>query len=150
VEVIFKNYPLGKKCNPDLSRDMHPDACEAAVAVQCAGRQGQYWAMHDKVFATAAEGESIGTRALKKFAEGLSLDANAFAACLTADDAWAEVREQVADGKAVGISGTPSFFVNGVAMPSPHPAFVEAAIRRELLGKGVTDLPADQDGVFGN
>ena len=68
----------------------------------------------------------------------------------TDDTAWNEVREQVADGKAAGISGTPSFFVNGVQMPSPHPAFVEAAVRRELIAKGVTDLPPDQDGVFGN
>ncbi|MCO4772668.1 MAG: thioredoxin domain-containing protein [Deltaproteobacteria bacterium] len=150
VEVVFKNYPLGKKCNADLSRDMHPDACEAAVAVQCAGRQGSYWEMHDIVFATAAEGESIGTRRLKKIAEKLNLDKNQFGACLTDDTAWNEVREQVADGKAAGISGTPSFFVNGVQMPSPHPAFVEAAVRRELIAKGVTDLPPDQDGVFGN
>lgn len=150
VEVVFKNYPLGKKCNSELSRDIHPDACQAAVAVQCAGRQGQYWPMHDKVFATALDGESIGTRALKKFAGKMGIDKNEFAACLTADDAWEEVREQVADGKAAGITGTPSFFVNGVQMPSPHPAFVEAAIRRELLGLGVTDLPTDQDGVFGN
>jgi len=150
VELVFKNYPLGKKCNPELARDIHPDACEAAVAVQCAGQQGNYWPMHDLVFQTAAEGDSVGTRALKKMASKIGLDTNTFAACLTDDAAWQEVREQVADGKAAGIQGTPSFFVNGVQMPSPHPAFVEAAVRKELLAKGVTELPPDQDGVFGN
>ena len=150
VELVFKNYPLGKKCNPELSRDMHPDACDAAVAIQCAGRQGDAFGMHDAVFATAASGESIKTKALKRIAGELDLDTNQFAACLTSDDAWEEVRLQVGDGRKAGITGTPSFFVNGVQMPSPHPAFVEAAVRRELLNAGITDLPADQDGVFGN
>ncbi len=150
VELVFKNYPLGKKCNEQMSRDMHPDACEAAVATQCAGRQGRYWEMHDIVFMKARNGESVGTRQLKKYAKTVGLDANEFAACLTDDSAWQEVRLQVADGRKAEISGTPAFFVNGVQMPSPHPAFVEASVRRELIALGVTDLPPDEDGVFGN
>lgn len=150
VELVFKNYPLGKKCNEAMTRDMHPDACGAAVAVQCAGRQGQYWEMHDLVFMKARNGDSVNTRNLKKFAATVGLDPNRFAACLTDDEAWEEVRIQVADGRKAEISGTPAFFVNGVQMPSPHPAFVEAAVRRELIGLGVTDLPPDEDGVFGD
>jgi hypothetical protein len=46
------------------------------------------------------------------------------------------------------LEGTPAFFVNGREMPSPHPAFVEAAIRKELKDRGITELPADPDGVF--
>jgi len=150
VELVFKNYPLGKKCNEQMSRDMHPNACGAAVATQCAGRQGQYWEMHDLVFMKARNGDSVGTRNLKKYAKTLGLEANEFAACLTDDSAWEEVRLQVGDGRAAEISGTPAFFVNGVQMPSPHPAFVEAAVRRELLAAGVTELPPDEDRVFGN
>lgn len=149
VELVFKNYPLGKKCNAAMSRDMHPDACGAAVAVQCAGRQGQYWEMHDKVFMKARNGDSVGTRNLKKFAKTLGLDANEFAACITDDEVWEEVRIQVADGRKAGISGTPAFFVNGRQMPSPHWLYVEASIRRELKALGVTDLPPDEDAIFG-
>ena len=150
VELVFKNYPLGKKCNEQMTRDMHPNACEAAVAVQCAGRQGQYWEMHDKVFVKARNGENVNARNLKKYGETLGLDANLLAACLTDDEVWEEVRLQVADGRNAEINGTPAFFVNGIQMPSPHPAFVEAAVRRELIAAGVTDLPPDEDGVFGN
>ncbi len=150
VELVFKNYPLGKKCNDEMTRDMHPDACGAAVAVQCAGRQGQYWEMHDTVFMKARNGDSVNTRNLKKYAATVGLDPNEFEACLTDDSAWEEVRLQVRDGRKAEISGTPAFFVNGVQMPSPHPTFVEAAIRRELLAQGITDLPVDEDRVFGN
>ena len=60
----------------------------------------------------------------------------------------AEVREQVAQGRNAGLSGTPTFFVNGKLLPSSHPLFVEAAIRWELTQLGEMQLPEDTDGVF--
>jgi len=145
VRFIFKNYPLGTDCNPGLGRDLHPDACEAAVAVQCARRQGKFWEMHDEVFNNQG---ALGTRKMRKIAAGLELDMSKFDPCLENPALMDEVRTQVLDGKAIGITGTPSFFVNNRTLPSPHPVLVEAALRRELKAMGITDLPEDADGIF--
>lgn len=145
IGLFFKNYPLGKACNEGLTRDIHPDACEAAVATQCAGRQGRFWPFHDLAFDNQ---KKLGTKVVVGVASELGLDLDAFRSCLEDETAWDEVRTQVAQGRNAGVRGTPSFFVNGRELPHAHPLFVEAAIRHELRELGATELPEDVDGLF--
>lgn len=145
VGFVFKNYPLGTDCNDNLKRNVHPDSCEAAIGVQCAKRQGAFWPFHDSTFDNQG---ALGRSKLLSIAGQLSLDVDAFEECLEKDSLLAEVREQVAQGRNAGLSGTPTFFVNGKLLPSSHPLFVEAAIRWELTQLGEMQLPEDTDGVF--
>jgi len=145
VGLFFKNYPLGKACNEGITRDIHPDACEAAVATQCAGRQGRFWPFHDLAFDNQ---KALGTKAVVRIAGEVGLEVESFRTCLEDEGVWDEVRTQVAQGRGIGVRGTPSFFVNGRALPHAHPLFVEAAIRHELSTQGVTELPEDPDGLF--
>jgi len=145
VGFVFKNYPLGTSCNENLKRDVHPDACEAAVGVQCAKRQAAFWLFHDVTF--DHQGDLGGDRLLS-IANQLKLDRNTFAQCLENEAVWEEVRTQVEQGRAAGLNGTPTFFVNGKQLPSAHPLFVEAAIRYELSERGAVSLPEDPDGIF--
>jgi protein-disulfide isomerase/uncharacterized membrane protein len=149
VHFVFKHYPLGKACNDMMSRDMHPEACQAAVATQCARRQGAFWPFHDQTFDSQG---SLSKKKLEKIADGLKLDRSAFDACLTSDAAWDEVRAQVAAGRALGLQGTPAVYVNGKELPSLHPLAIETALRQELLNQGVdaASLPANEHGFLPN
>lgn len=146
VRFVFKHYPLGQKCNAALQRDLHPNACEAAVAVQCGGRVGKFWETHHAVFDKQGD---LGRSTLLGIGRDLGFDPSQFEACLDDESAWEEVRQSVQIGRRLGLQGTPAFFVNGKELPSPHPLLVEAAVRAELKAAGVTDLPADPGGFFG-
>jgi len=149
VHFVFKHYPLGKACNDQMARDMHPEACQAAVATQCARRQGAFWPFHDQTFDSQS---SLSKKKLEKIADGLKLDRSAFDACLASDAAWDEVRAQVAAGRALGLQGTPAVYVNGKELPSLHPLAIETALRQELLNQGVdaASLPANEHGFLPN
>ena len=145
VQFVFKHYPLGSACNAGLSRDIHPYSCEAAVGTQCARRQGLFWEFHDHAFDNQG---NLGTKTMLNIADELGLERSQFEDCLNRDTVWDEVRNQVAEGRELGITGTPSMYVNGKELDSPHPLIVEAALREELKARGVTDLPEDADDIF--
>lgn len=147
VRFTFKNYPLGQKCNQNMARDLHPDACAAAVAAQCAKRQAKFWEMHDLNFDNQG---SLGRKKLLQSAQSLGLDLPAFEECLDKESLWDEVKQQVRDGQSVGIQGTPTVFINGKELPSPHPLMIEAALRTEMKARGLGPLPVDADGLFGD
>ena len=94
----------------------HRNSMPAAVAVEAAAQQGQYEAMYQRMFETQSEwGESAedNSAVFRGFAEDLGLDMAAFDAAV-ADPATEErVRLDVADGTALGVRGTPTFFLDG-------------------------------------
>ncbi len=96
----------------DLPLDFHLRAFDAAVAAQCAGRQGSFWEYHDLIFAHLRYTPDD----FRRYAETLGLDRAAFDACL-ADPAVADgIREDVRLAGALGINATPSFVL---ARPRP-------------------------------
>lgn len=149
VHFVFKHYPLGKACNDQMSSDMHPEACRAAVATQCARRQGAFWPFHDQAFDSQSD---LSLAKLQSIADGLKLDRGVFDACLESDSAWSEVKQQVAEGRALGLQGTPAVYVNGKELPSVHPLAIETALRQELLAQGIsaTELPPNEHGILPN
>jgi protein-disulfide isomerase len=98
---VFKHLPL----------DIHPGALSAAVAAECAGDQGQFWEMHDLLFATisrwAAEGVDTDAE-LVVLAEEMGLDRSRFSSCFDGRDALERVLSDAGDASGV-ISSTPSF-----------------------------------------
>jgi protein-disulfide isomerase len=114
VRYVFKDYPLS---------GLHPRAPQAHAAARCAGDQGAYWGMHDRLFRDQSEwgsGSDPGT-VFEGFAADLGLEANSFQTCLesgTWDDA---VDGDVAEGASLGVRGTPTFFVNGYPLVGARP-----------------------------
>jgi protein-disulfide isomerase len=99
LAVIFKDFPL----------PMHHEAEKAAEASRCAGEQGKYWEYHDVLFYS----KQIELEALKEHARTLKLDADKFDACLENETEAAPVKKDLEEAKSLGLTGTPSFFVNG-------------------------------------
>jgi protein-disulfide isomerase len=94
----------------------HRNSVNAALAVEAAAQQGQYEAMYQRMYETQTEwGESAEDKSavFRGFADDLGLDMAAFDAAV-ADPATTErVRLDVADGEALGVGGTPTFFLDG-------------------------------------
>jgi len=100
VRLVFKHYPLS----------IHEHAELAAEASLAAHAQGAFWPYHDALYADQA---ALGRADLIARADGLGLDLGAFGAALDARTHAAAVAADVAQGDALGVSGTPALFVNG-------------------------------------
>jgi len=102
VRFAFKDFPLPN----------HPHAEKAAEAARCAGGQGKYWAFHDRMYAIPP-GDELSVPQLKAFARDEKLDTARFDQCLDSGKEAAAVQKDAAEGRGLGIAGTPGFFVNG-------------------------------------
>jgi len=108
VKLVFRDFPI---------KEIHPDATAAAMAAQCAADQGKYWEYHDRIFREQDKGTDDVVRFkaadLKKWGAAIRPDGAAFNACVDSARYQDEVAKDYADGIAVGIQGTPTFFING-------------------------------------
>jgi protein-disulfide isomerase len=120
VRLVFRDYPLS----------FHPMAKPAAVAASCANEQGKFWAYHDTIFQNQS---TLSDANLKVWAGQVGLDVAAFTACVGSGTREAEIDADIAAGTSFGVSGTPSFFINGklVVGAQPFSAF-KTAIDAEL------------------
>jgi protein-disulfide isomerase len=96
----------------------HARAPLAHAASRCAATVGQFWPYHDRLF---AEQPAFERPQLIKYAEDLGLDGDRFTACLDGDEARRRVEADIAEGRAIGIRGTPSFLINGVLLVGAMP-----------------------------
>ena len=108
VRIVFKHLPLG----------MHPKAPAAHAAAEAAHRQGSFWEMHDRIFANQSE---MGPDKYVEWATEIGLDVERF----KRDAADAAVKRKVdadaAEAAALGVTGTPGFFVNGRFLRGARP-----------------------------
>jgi protein-disulfide isomerase len=100
VRVVWKHMPLS----------FHPNAMPAALAAEAAREQGKFWEMHDKLFANQA---SLSDAAYEQFARDLGLDLQRFQAARAAPATRKRVEDDMAAAAAAGVTGTPTFIVNG-------------------------------------
>ena len=111
ARYVFHNYPFldGNGAGSSGESD------QAANAAMCANEQGKFWEMHSILYANW-NGENQGTfnnRRLQAFAETVGLDMDAFNACFDANKYEADIQADYELGQQMGVSGTPSVFVNG-------------------------------------
>ena len=96
----------------NLPLPFHKDARKAAQAAHCAGEQDKFWEMRELLFRNP---QKLNAENLPAHAETLSLDMNAFNACLQSDRHLAEIDQDAKDAKAVRLTGTPSFIIGKTA-----------------------------------
>ena len=100
VKIVFKDFPLPN----------HPEAPKAAEAAHCAGEQGKFWELHDRMFANQ---QALQLPALKEHATAVGLDMNAFNQCLDSGKHSPRVAANLKSGEALGVASTPTLYVNG-------------------------------------
>ena len=110
LKVSFRHYPISQVCNRYVEGERHVNACHAAAAAECAGRQGRFWDLQQQMFKNQ---EYLGKDDLRFMAEQVGLDMAAFEACM-GDPAVAQiVKDDVEAGAAANLSGTPAVFLKG-------------------------------------
>jgi Na+/H+ antiporter NhaA len=101
LRYVWRHLPLN---------DVHPQAQLAAEASEAAGLQGRFWDMHDQLISHQDE---LKIRQIVAHAEALDLDMEKFRAALHKRKGVGRIAEDVESADLSGVSGTPSFFING-------------------------------------
>ena len=124
VKWVFRDFPIAA---------LHPAAPKAHEAARCAAEQGKFWEYHDVLFERSPR---QAPEDLRQYAQELKLDGAAFAQCLDSGKHQASVGQDIQEGSRLGVTGTPTFFINGREMVGAQPltAF-EKIIDRELAAK---------------
>jgi protein-disulfide isomerase len=122
VRLVFRHFPLS----------FHQDAPKAAEASACAADQNKFWEFHDKLFSNQA---ALKVDDLKKAAADLGLDTARFNECLDSGKKAELVKKDQTAGEKAGVTGTPAFFINGIALSGAVPAEEFKAIIDSELSK---------------
>ncbi|HKY22058.1 MAG TPA: thioredoxin domain-containing protein [Vicinamibacterales bacterium] len=99
LRYVFRHLPL---------ENMHLNARKAAEAAECAGEQGKFWEMHDRLFANQ---KALSVADLGTYARAEQLNISDFEMCLNEGKMSAKVRDDLADAARVGLTGTPAFLI---------------------------------------
>ena len=103
VRFVYRDYPLS----------FHQNAEIASTGAECAEDQGKLWEMHVAMFANQRR---LGANDLVQTAGDLGLDVARFKTCLDSGEYKEEVQNDFLDGQKYGVTGTPTFFINGIMM----------------------------------
>ncbi len=128
IRYVYRDFP---SINPNVS---YP----ASLAANCAREQNMFWEYHDQLFANQNTLTQTGEVFMTQVASDLGLDMGAFSNCLTTQQYLDEVNDDFNAGVALGITGTPSFYINGQAHSGARPfEYFELIIQRELQKAGI-------------
>ncbi len=135
MRLVFKHYPLV---------ELHPAAPSGHRAALAAHEQGKFWEMHDRIFANQ---RGMTRQDLLGHAGALGLDMTKFMADLDGPRLQAVLDRDLAEGRKVGVEGTPTFFINGTPVVGSQPIDVfvkvidKAARRRHLPPRAQSAAP---------
>jgi protein-disulfide isomerase len=124
IKIVHKDFPID---------ELHPGARTAHIAARCANEQGRFWSYHDALYAHAAK---TAAKELQTYAKESSLELARFEQCLSADKYSSAVEKDIADGKQVGVTGTPAFYINGRLLVGAQPLENFVKIINEELAQG--------------
>jgi protein-disulfide isomerase len=120
LKVVYRDFP-----GPN-----HQQAQSAAEAAQCAAEQSRFWEYHDALFTRQAPETKWNFSAL---AEALGLHQSSFDACMKENRYREEVLKDLRDGLKLGVTSTPTFFINGRPLVGARPLADFQAIIDPLL-----------------
>ncbi|MFG1665268.1 Na+/H+ antiporter NhaA [Streptomyces sp. Y7] len=133
VRFVWRHLPLS---------DVHPEAELAAEASEAAARQGKFWEMHDLLLARQ---DALGGEDLLRYARELGLDVARFRDDMERGRGARRVAEDVDSADLSGVSGTPTFFING----RRHKGAYDAAALTQAVEQARRQVLATQAGVSG-
>lgn len=117
VKIIFRDYPI------------HEESLRLAMAGRCAGEQGLFWLMHDKLF----QNQGASGNQLIELAEQIGADTVKFSQCLNSDKYVAQIQKDYAEGEDLGVTGTPTWFINGYRVKGDIPYEMFIGVVEEML-----------------
>lgn len=120
VRLVYRQFPL---------TNIHPKAQKAAEASLCANDQGRFWEFYDALFNDQSR---LDVSSLKQQAQALRLNTTTFNSCLDSGKHAATILKDKEDAKKVGVTGTPTVFINGRLLAGRSYSEVQEVIEDEL------------------
>ena len=140
IKFIFRNFPL----------QMHDKAYDAAVAVEAAGIQGKFWAMQDQLFMnqqTWASPSANHKQLWSEYAQKIGLDVDRWQNDIIGMAAKNRVDQDMARGRALNVSSTPSIYINNQPVPYPEMnvmglrRIIDAELQKSSASQGTQTAP---------
>jgi protein-disulfide isomerase len=122
IRVVFRDFPLSQ----------HTRARPAAYAAFCAGEQGKFWPYHDKLFDNQ---QALSESDLTRYAQEVGLTMDQYQSCLASERPAKAVDAHEAAGRALGVQGTPSIFINGIKLIGLLPLPVMQSLVDHEIGR---------------
>jgi len=139
VSLSIKHFPMCIDCNDSLAgSNMHPNACWAARAAEAAGilrGNDGFWQMHEWLF---DRGGGFSHEELTAGLREMGYDPDAFVQVMTSDETLQRVKEDIAEGVALGLQYTPMAFINGQELRG---VFAPNAIPRAVAAVAAQNPP---------
>lgn len=136
IQFVYRDYPI-----------FGDASVLGAMSAECAGDQGKFWEYHNQIFDdhTSETPSDLTFETYQKWATDLGLDYEAWMVCMNDPATLDEIRNDALTGQEWGITGTPTFFVNGLKLVGAHPleTFI-TLIDRELLARGIQPPAASE------
>ena len=133
LRFVFRNFPL---------MNIHARASIAAQAAEAAAAQGKFWAMHDQLY---EHQKNLADTDLERLAIRVGLELYKFNADVGSERFVRRVNEDIASGRASGVRGTPTFFINGRRYEGEND-FDSLAAALEAAGENQPQMNADERG----
>ncbi len=125
AHMVFRHFPITAS---------HPNAWDAALYAEAAGKQDRFWEMHDYLFATQSLWSSLPDVAgeFDSYALELNLDLEKLHADIATEEMVLKVRDDQRGGNASGVLSTPAVFVNGRLLARPSDDQIIEAVTEEF------------------
>jgi protein-disulfide isomerase len=129
VKFVFRNYAF-----------LGAASTVAANAAECANEQGKFWEMYDYLYKNQPDESDTSMYTVDNLTSGaataIGLNTDQFSSCLSANKYDKNQAADLAEGQSIGVSGTPTFYINGTQLVGAQPyASIKAVIDQELAKK---------------
>ena len=122
MRIVFKHMPLVN----------HSKAPAAHAAAEAAYRQGKFWEMHDRIFESPRD---LSPKTYLRYANEIGLDIDRYNSDFASTPVRKVIDDDLAMASKLGVSGTPSFFINGRFLSGAQPYGSFARVIDEELAK---------------
>ena len=122
VKLVHRDYPIDQ---------LHPQARKLREAARCANEQGKFWTFHDALYAKAPAKQDQ----VKTYAQEVGLDVPALDQCLASGKDQGVVQKDIDEGTRAGVTGTPTFFINGRMVSGAQPLESFARVIEDELAR---------------
>ncbi|MDD4333307.1 MAG: DsbA family protein [Patescibacteria group bacterium] len=122
VKIIFRDYPVIASSSLNL-----------ALAARCAGEQGKFWEMHDKLFQNQGKFNSDNMAEISTLAQKAGVENSKFETCFNTQKYLKNIKKDYSDAENLEITGTPTWFFNGYKLAGEIPREVFTQIIDNLL-----------------
>lgn len=117
VKIIHRDLPTTQ------------NAIQYSLAARCAGEQGKFWSMYDRLF----QQEDLKLNKIDSLAQRINIDMEQFRKCFENGKYVEDIKEDMRDGETLGVQGSPTTFINGYKIERPIPRDIFMSIIEEML-----------------